>query len=233
MGKINVYQIRLKVFLLKDILLEKMFEKEAEFIDQVLAKEEDWLQYHEAKHMKAYTFAGLYPLEKGGVYKKENIYTITIRTVDKNIAMYLSDKLSHHENIFMKGLITENSIVPKKWIEEIYTLSPVILKTEKGYWRKNISLAEYERLLFENVIKKYNEFTGEKIKEDFSLYTHLEFTNRTPIKCAYKDISLLGDKLILKISDDSRAQELAYFLLGVSLGHNSSRGYGYCHCKWL
>lgn len=36
---------------------------------------------------------GLYPIEKDGVYKKEEIYTITIRTVDVELAKYFSKEL--------------------------------------------------------------------------------------------------------------------------------------------
>ena len=123
--------------------------------------------------------------------------------------------------------------MPKKFISEIYTLTPVIIKTDKGYWRDQISINEFERLLVENLIKKYNQYTGEKIDEDFQLYTSLTFMNRKPVKVEYKGIHLLGDKVNLKISDDVRAQELAYVLLGTGIGTMNARGYGYCNYRWL
>ena len=123
--------------------------------------------------------------------------------------------------------------MPKKFIGEIYTLTPVIIKTDKGYWRDQISINEFERLLAENLIKKYNQYTGEKIDEDFQLYTGLTFMNRKPVKVEYKGIHLLGDKVNLKISDDVRAQELAYVLLGTGIGTMNARGYGYCNYRWL
>ena len=49
----------------------------------------------------------------------------------------------------------------------------------------------------------------------------------------YKGIHLLGDKVNLKISDDVRAQELAYVLLGTGIGTMNARGYGYCNYRWL
>ena len=69
----------------------------------------------------------------------------------------------------MKGLTVENRIIPHKMISEIYTLSPVIMKSDEGYWRSYMSLDEYEERLFSNLVKKYNSFTGEQIEEDFSL----------------------------------------------------------------
>lgn len=133
----------------------------------------------------------------------------------------------------MKGLTVENRIIPHKMISEIYTLSPVIMKSDEGYWRSYMSLDEYEERLFSNIVKKYNSFTGEQIEEDFPLYTNITFLNRHPISCKYKRISLLGDKLSLQIADDEKSQKLAYFILGVGLCELNSRGAGFCNFRWF
>ena len=133
----------------------------------------------------------------------------------------------------MKGLTVENRIIPHKMISEIYTLSPVIMKSDEGYWRSYMSLDEYEERLFSNLVKKYNSFTGEQIEEDFPLYTNITFLNRHPISCKYKRISLLGDKLSLQIADDDKSQKLAYFILGVGLCELNSRGAGFCNFRWF
>lgn len=233
MKNVRVYQIRVKVFLRKDVRVDEMLAVEADFIDQALAKENMWLEYHKKNQFKLYSWGGFYPIEKDGIYKKEQIYTITIRTVDVKLANYFSNTLANHDTPIMRGLMVENRIIPKKIIEEIYMLHPLVVKTANGYWRGQISLDEYERLLFENAVKKYNQYTGEKMDEDFQLYTNLTFLNRKPIGLTYKGIKLLGDKVNFKISDDPRAQELAYFLLGAGLGENCARGCGYCNYRWL
>ena len=133
----------------------------------------------------------------------------------------------------MKGLTVENRIIPHKMISEIYTLSPVIMKSDEGYWRSYMSLDEYEERLFSNLVKKYNSFTGEQIEADFPLYTNITFLNRHPISCKYKRISLLGDKLSLQIADDEKSQKLAYFILGVGLCELNSRGAGFCNFRWF
>ena len=109
----------------------------------------------------------------------------------------------------------------------------MVLKAEDGYWRKQKNLDDFERLLFENGIKKYNQFTGEKADEDFELYTDIFFLNRKPISSRYKNIHLIGDKIELRISDNPQAQELAYFITAVGLGENCSRGFGFCNYKWI
>lgn len=177
---------------------------------------------------------GLFPLERDGIYKKEQIYTITIRTVEAELARYFAKELSNHSSNQMKGLIAERRIVPRKMISEIYTLTPVIQKWEQGYWKVQASVEEYERRIFENAIKKYKQFIGnEEIDEEFQLYTGITFLNRKPVPVEYKGIRLLGDKLNLKITDNKQAQELAYFLTGVGIGEINSRGMGFCNYRWL
>ena len=232
--QITVFEIRLKVFLIKDIPLSKMLTAEAYFIDSVLTKDQEWLTYHETNQYKLYCMNGLFPLERDGIYKKEQIYTITIRTVEAELARYFAKELSNHSSNQMKGLIAERRIVPKKMISEIYTLTPVIQKWEQGYWKVQASVEEYERRIFENAIKKYKQFIGnEEIDEKFQLYTGITFLNRKPVPVEYKGIRLLGDKLNLKITDNKQAQELAYFLTGVGIGEINSRGMGFCNYRWL
>ena len=133
--------------------------------------------------------------QKWRVYDiRTKIYTFTVRTVDSQLAKYFSDVLKNHYTQKMKGLTVENRIIPQKMISEIFSLSPVITKSNEGYWRSHMSLDEYENRLFSNAVKKYNYFTGEQIEENFPLYTRLQFLNRHPIVCRYKNISLLGER---------------------------------------
>lgn len=233
MKQVSVFEIRVKVYILKDIFFTNILAREAEYIDSALAQSEKWLEYHEINQFKKYCFRCLYPIEKDGVYKKDNIYTITARTVDAELARYFSKVLRNHYTDSMKGLVVENRVLPRKVIGEIYSLTPVIQKSDYGYWKNQMSLEEFERRLFENAVKKYNQFTGKKIDEDFQLYTNIIFLNRKPIANEYKGIRLLGDKVNLKIADNAQAQELAYFLLGTGLCEMNSRGYGYCNYRWL
>lgn len=232
MKKIRVFEIRVKIYIVKDIPLPEILGKEAEYIDSALAQNEKWLEYHKKNQYKNYCFSGLFPIEKDGIYKRDNIYTITVRTVDSELAQYFSKVLRNHYTDSIKGLTSENRILPKKMLSEIYSLTPVIQKSE-GYWRNRISLEKYEQRLFENAVKKYNQYTGQKINEDFQLYTNIAFLNKKPIANEYKGIRLLGDKVNLKIADNEQAQELAYFLLGTGLYEMNSRGMGYCNYRWL
>ena len=124
-------------------------------------------------------------------------------------------------------------IISKKHIQELYSITPIVVKTDEGYWRGIMTDPEFEKIIKINLIKKYKQFTGKNIREDILLYDVMKFNNRIPIKIPYKNINLLGDKLSFRISKEPKAQELAYFALGVGIGENNSRGHGFVNYKYL
>ena len=231
--KWKVFEIRVKMYLLQDISFKELQNVLADFVDSALCKNEELISFHEENRYKFYSIGTLWPVERGGVYKKDQIYTLTLRTVDPQLARYFSEVLKNHYTRKMKGLVVENRIIPQKMISEIYTLSPVIMKSDAGYWRSYMSLDEYENRLFANTVKQYKFFTGEQIEEDFSLYTNIRFLNKHPIVCKYKNISLLGDKLNLQIATDEKSQNLAYFVLGTGLLEGGYRGNGFCNFQLI
>ena len=228
-----VFEIRLKVFLLNDIKLDKVQMKIASFIDRVLSKDKEFLELHERNVFKNYCFDSMYPLCKNGIYKKENVYTVTIRTISKKLAEYLSKVLANECDENLKGLVAEIRILPKKHIDKIYSLTPVIVKTDKGYWKGNLSIDEFEKRLKDNLIKKYNFINDNPMDEEVELYNSIEFVNKKPIGSLYKNVELLGDKISLKIADDKLSQELAYMSLGTGILEMNSRGFGFMNFRWL
>lgn len=62
--KIHVYEMRLKLYVLKDITYQDMLSSEAAFIDSALAKDEKWGRFHECNCFKLYVYNGMHPLEK-------------------------------------------------------------------------------------------------------------------------------------------------------------------------
>ena len=84
-----------------------------------------------------------------------------------------------------------------------------------------------------NLLKKWRQFYGEKLPEDFELFMGIEFLNKVPIKVEYKNIHLLGDKLRLYIAGNETAQNLAQMAIGVGMGEMNSRGSGFCNYHWL
>lgn len=228
-----VFEIKLKVFLLKNIEINRIQEKISSFIDSTLSKDEELLEFHNQNTFKNYCFDGMYPLCENGIYKSENVYTITIRTINKSLAEYFIKNLPKASDENIKGLVAEIRIIPKKHIDKIYSLTPVIVKTDQGYWKGNLSVEDFERRIKDNLIKKYNNISNKNIEEDVELYNSIEFVNKKPIGSIYKNIQLLGDKVSLKIADDKLSQELAYLSLGTGILEMNSRGFGFVNFRWV
>lgn len=229
----SVFEIRLKVFLLNDIKLDKAQIKITSFIDKALSKDKEFLELHGRNVFKNYCFNNMYPLCENSIYKKEKVYTITIRTISKKLAEYFYEILPNEYDEDIKGLVADIRILPKKHIDKIYSLTPVILKTDKGYWKGNLSIDEFEKRLKDNLIKKYNLINDNLMDEEVELYNSIEFINKKPIGSLYKDVELLGDKISLKIADDKLSQELAYMSLGTGILEMNSRGFGFMNFRWL
>lgn len=228
-----VYQIRLKLFVLVDIPFEQIQEKLNLFIDTGFSSSQELLQMHKENRYKYYCFDLPFKLGQSKIYKQGHIYTVTIRTIELRLANYFYQVCVNHYTKEFKGLTAEIRIFPQKRIESLYTLTPAILKSDQGYWKKHMNLEKFEERLKVNLVKKWNYFTGERINENFQLYTSLEFLNHKPISVNYKNIKLLGDKIKLQISDNETAQKIAYMVLGTGLLENNSRGSGFVNYRWL
>ena len=228
-----VYQIRMKLFLLEDIAVNRIQEKVTTFLDKGFGSNEKLITFHEENKYKNYCYDQLYPLEADKVYKKGKIYTLTIRTIDIELAKYFKNICVNNYTKEMKGLTADIRILPKKMLETVYALTPLVIKTHEGYWRASMDLSKWEERVKVNLIKKWNRFNNEKIDENFDLYTSIEFKNKIPVSVTYKNIKLLGDKIQLTVADNEIAQNLMYMALGTGIGEMNSRGLGFLGYRWL
>lgn len=229
----KVYQIRMKLYLLKDIPLSHARTQITYFLDQGLIKGEVFSEFHQQNKYKNYCYDLLYPGEKGQLYKKDQCYTLTVRTIDYKLAKHVSEVCIHEHTEYIKGLTAEVQIIPMKHINTLYTLTPAIIKDENGYWKEHMSLEMFENRLKSNLIKKWNQFEQTKLDEAFQFYTHIEFLNNCPVAEVYKNVKLLGDKISLQIADNDTAQQLAYMSLGTGIAEMNSRGFGFVNYRWL
>lgn len=230
---IKVFEIKVKTFLLENIKFEDSLEQMGSIIDSTLIQNEQFKELHENNKYKNYCFSSLMPIEKDKVYKKGKIYDFIIRTVDIELAKFLECRIKDQVGIKLKCLTSETKIIPKHHISEIYTITPVIVKTSEGYWKNSISLDKYESLLKINLIKKARQLGITELDENEVVFENLEFTNRRPIGNSIKNVKLLGDKIKITIADNHVAQELAYISLGAGIGEIGSRGYGFVNYQWL
>ncbi|WP_454053627.1 CRISPR-associated endoribonuclease Cas6 [Clostridium sp. Marseille-Q7071] len=229
----KVYEVTLKIFLLKDLPMDNTYEELSELIDKSLCKDEELLALHNENKYKYYTFSLPYKLEQDKIYKACNLYSVKIRTIDEKILKNFKTQLVNMYTPVIKALTIEVKVIPKKHISTIYSITPVVIKTDNGYWKGNLSLDQYEKRVKTNIIKKWNQFFNEKVSENFPLYDFIKFDNKKPIGIKYKNITLLGDKLTLNISDDELSQNILYLALGAGIGEICSRGMGFVNYKWI
>lgn len=230
----KIYEYKVKIKLKKDLEYSQLAEKTSYYIDSILTEDSEFLSYHIGKQYKGYIHDLLYPIEDTGLYKKNKIYTMRVRMIEDKLVQYLMARLSFHETNEFQGVGGEIKIIPKRAIQRIYSITPIILKNPGlGYWKGHMTLDDFEKRLKDNLIKKYKFFTGKDIDESLSLYDLIEFKNKVPVKVPYKNINLLGDKIVLEIAQNQQAQELAYFALGVGLLENNSRGFGFINFKYI
>ena len=207
--QITVFEIRLKVFLLKDIPLSKMLTAEAYFIDSVLTKDQEWLTYHETNQYKLYCMNGLFPLERDGIYKKEQIYTITIRTVEAELARYFAKELSNiaKENHIKIGSCAEkidldeygiihNSCIDKELIEKIIGCKLKINKDKNQ--RIECGCVESVEVGTYNTCKNgcvycYANYSAKSVESNFQKYDPL-----SPLLCGHieKDDKISTRKVV-------------------------------------
>ena len=110
----QVFQIRMKLYMLSDIAADQIQTETSKLFDQGFAKKDAMLKFHERNEFKFYCFDQPYPLEKDGVYKKDKIYTVTIRTVKKELAEYFNTVCVNEFTSKIKALTAEIRILPKK-----------------------------------------------------------------------------------------------------------------------
>ena len=228
----KVFEILLKVCLLEDIELKDAQTRILKFIDTTLGRESDTLTFHYVNSFKNYCFNSFYPLETDGVYKKGNVYTITIRTIDNYLADYFNNKLSNSYMPLIMGLDSSLKVIPIKKLKKMYSITPLVIKNDEGYWRNLINFIEFEKRLKFNLLKKYNCICNTRLNKDFRLYSSLEFKNKMPIASKYKGKTLLGDKISINILEDDLSQKIAYMALGTGFGEMNARGFGFMGYRW-
>ena len=233
MNNTKVYELEVKVFLTKDMNCNESHEYIAETIDKSLSRDGEHLEFHKENKFKYYCFNNLYPMEKDYLFKKGNIYTFRLRTVDHKLADYFNKVLINEYTSNMKILSIDNKVIPNNHLDKIITITPLVMKFEEGYWRGKEKVSTVEKRIKNNLIKKYNSYYNTNISEDFELFLTFSFKNQKPIPSKYKNITLLGDKIEFKVSNSPMAQELFYFALGTGVGELNSRGFGFINYLWL
>lgn len=225
----NCYNLKVIVLLKQNLKNEETYEKISNLISYAMLKDKNLKEIHEKNTYKNYVFCSLYPVQKDGIYKQNNIYSFDLRGLEFSKIMKLKQVLANVENEYFKIIQINLQNHEQIEINKLVTLTPAIITTPKGDYdiKDDINLAK-SRILA-NIQKKYKNIYNTEINVDF--IKEIKKTNRQPIKIPYKNINMLGNKFEIEVKEDPISQNLAYLALTIGVLEKNSLGFGFCMAR--
>lgn len=230
------FELRCTTYLKKDIDFKNSFDILSKYISFSMSQTEELKTLHTQRGFKHYSFGNLYPPQKDKIYKKGNSYQFTLRSLDERFIDALAKTL--RANINNPNLIiveTQKKAVNQFFISELYSVTPVIVSVENGfYWSidKDGDILKLQKQLHDNLEKKYQGFYNEPIKGVQNFIQLLEIKNKYPqsiyITKDKRDVRLFGNKFRIVPNEDEVSQKLAFLALSCGLGEKQSYGSGFC-----
>ena len=240
------FELICTAYIKRDIDFKDSFEVISKYISFSMAKKQELKDLHNKNGYKYYSFGNFYPIEKERVYKKGNSYQFRLRSPNE----FFIDKLLQtlRQNIDNPNfLIVEVSkrTVKEFFISELYSVTPVVVTADKGvFWtiERDGDITKLQRLLHDNLEKKYFDFYGEKLNSSQNFIQLLEIKNHKPQRIwttkedKNKNIVsfyFIGNKFRIVPNEDEVSQKLAFLALSCGLGEKNSFGGGFCIAKGL
>lgn len=234
----EVYEINVKIYTLEDIFKEASLELLSKLLDQSFYKNERMKEFHTENRIKNYCFNNLYPLASNNeMYKKGEIYNFQVRCIGEDLINHFKKFLPNEYTSRIKVLTCNIKKIPKRTIERIYSITPLIIKIsdedKTQYWRNIHNESDFFEYMRNSTIKKYELVTGETVDSNLQIFNYERIDNRKPIATKFKDKSILGDKVTLTIDTSEKAQNIAYTILGTGLADMCPRGYGFMNYQYV
>lgn len=247
----KIFELKCITYLKQDVSFEDSFDAISKFINYSICQNEVYKQKHNQNVFNNYCFGSLFPIEKDKLYKKGNTYHFTFRTIDEKFAKELNNLFRENiNNLYLQIVQVERKDIKQFFISEIYSATPVVVslkkeseKSQQLFWtlEKSGDIIELQNQLQKNLIKKYEEFFGEKLNPTQNFIQLLEIKNHKPQSVYFrttknevqKKVRLMGNKFRIVPNEDEISQKLAFLILGVGLGEKISYGGGFCIAKGL
>ena len=231
------FELTCKAYLKKDISFKDSFEAINKYINFSMAQNQELKELHNKKNSyKFYVHNNFYPIEKDKLYKKGNLYEFKIRSIDESFINVLEILLKQNTN--NSNLLVVESYkksIKQFFISELYSIMPVISTNEIGkYWtmKQDGDILKLQKLLQDNLEKKYNAFYGTKLNPTQNFIQLLEIKNQKPQNIWTskngKSFRFFGNKFKIIPNEDEISQKLAFLALGCGLGEKNSFGGGFC-----
>ena len=225
----NYYNLKITTLLKQDLNNSETYGKISDLISYAMLKDKTLKDLHEKNTYKNYVFCNLYPVQKNGIYKQNNIYFFDLRGIEFEKIIKLKQVIQDLENDYFKVIQVNFQTYTKSNIKRLITLTPAIITTSKGDYdiRENMELVKNRMLA--NIQKKYKNIYNTPVDVDF--IKSIKKINNKPIKIPYKNINMLGNKFEIEIKEDPMSQNLAYLALSIGILEKNSQGFGFCMAR--
>lgn len=223
------FNLKVAILLKQDITSAESYEKISEFISYAMLKDELLKEIHKKNTYKNYVFCNLYPIQKDGIYKQNNIYFFDLRGIEFNKLLKLKQVIQNSENQYFKTIQSNLQTHEQIKINKLISLTPAIITTPKGDYDIKDDMNLAKNRILANIQKKYKNIYNTEANVDF--IKEIKKTNRLPIKIPYKNINMLGNKFVIEVKDDPVSQNLAYLALSVGILEKNSLGLGFCMAR--
>ena len=231
---IKIYEVKITLFLKTDIEYKNIHEKLASNVNKALFEDDKLKNIHMDKQYKPYVIGNLYPFDpKSKIYKSNQIYILTIRSVDKEFLSLLTRCLKFSNKLDFNVIASEFNEVRINYIESVFTLTPALISITdennkiKNWVNSDGSLDFVKKRIKGNLEKKYFQLFGEKITAPDDFINMIEIQNKVPIVFDYKNSKFFTNKFKIVFNNDELSQKLAFLAFGVGLLEKNSLGFGF------
>ena len=225
----NCYNLKIITLLKQNLKNEETYEKISNLISYAMLKDKNLKEIHEKNTFKNYVFCSLYPVQKDGIYKQNNIYSFDLRGLEFSKIMKLKQVLTGIETDYFKIIQINLQNHEQIKINKLITLTPTIITTPKGDYDIQDNMELVKDRILANIQKKYKNIYNTEVNVDF--IKEIKKTNRQPIKIPYKNINMLGNKFEIEVKEDPMSQNLAYLALSIGILEKNSLGLGFCMAR--
>jgi CRISPR-associated endoribonuclease Cas6 len=195
-------------------------------------------EIHGNNGFKPYVFSLPYPPDRvNKIYKKNNEYHITVRSIDERFLKMLLFELQNHSGLDFEVKAVKFFKVNQSYIETLHNISPAVLtlKSPKNrHWRVDDGdIMMVRDRIIANLEKKYKHFFGTQLTAPSDAITHFELLNKVPYPIKYKAKTLQSNKFRLGFNSDEVSQKLAFTCMALGMLEKNSLGFGFCVAKTI
>ena len=215
---INYTELSVKVNLKQDIHFQNAPEKISDMLKKAAKIDNE-----------CFVYSNLGKADKDGFFKKKGMFKV--RSFDFVLMEDFAKSLLDYEDEYFRVDFIMSSVKNFEKITSLYTLNPVFVKIENGFfWTFKSSgvIDEFVNNLQKDLLEKYELYFDEKLELKESFIKFMTFKNQKPFTYFKNGKRCFGYKVYIEPKDDEISQILSFIALSNGLGHlNEEVGGGF------